>query len=90
MYCTFFAVILRYEIEWFDNPNNTSSMLASHLESDTTLLKTVVVDHSTVMLQTIGMIVASFIIAFMLNWRMTLVILATYPLIIVGQISEVK
>ncbi|TKY58285.1 ABC transporter B family member 2 [Spatholobus suberectus] len=36
----------------------------------------------------VGLVVASFIIAFMLNWRITLVVLATYPLIISGHISE--
>lgn len=64
-------------------------MLSSRLESDATLLRTIVVDRSTILLQNVGLIVASFIIAFILNWRITLVVLATYPLIISGHISEV-
>ncbi|RDX99582.1 ABC transporter B family member 10, partial [Mucuna pruriens] len=36
----------------------------------------------------IGLVVASFIIAFILNWRITLVVIATYPLVISGHISE--
>ncbi|KAJ1395652.1 P-loop containing nucleoside triphosphate hydrolase [Sesbania bispinosa] len=36
----------------------------------------------------VGLVVASFIIAFLLNWRITLVVIATYPLIISGHISE--
>lgn len=68
---------------------NTSSMLASRLESDATLLRTVVVDRSTILIQNVGLIVTSFIIAFVLNWRLTLVVIATYPLIISGHISEV-
>ncbi|KAJ7943849.1 ABC transporter B family-like protein [Quillaja saponaria] len=59
-----FSAILKNEIGWFDDTNNTSSMLSSRLE------------------------IASFIIAFILNWRITLVVLATYPLIISGHISE--
>jgi ABC-type multidrug transport system fused ATPase/permease subunit len=35
------------------------------------------------------MIVTSLIIAFILNWRITLVVLATYPLMVSGHISEV-
>ena len=69
--------------------DNTSSMLASRLESDATLLKTIVVDRSTILLQNLGLVVTSFIIAFILNWRLTLVVLATYPLVISGHISEV-
>ncbi|XP_020206205.1 ABC transporter B family member 2 [Cajanus cajan] len=83
-----FSAILKNEIGWFDDTNNTSSMLSSQLETDATLLRTIVVDRSTILLQNIGLVVASFIIAFILNWRITLVVIATYPLIISGHISE--
>ncbi|XP_027360046.1 ABC transporter B family member 2-like [Abrus precatorius] len=83
-----FSAILKNEIGWFDDTNNTSSMLSSRLETDATLLRTIVVDRSTILLQNIGLVVASFIIAFILNWRITLVVIATYPLIISGHISE--
>ncbi|KAG5524212.1 hypothetical protein RHGRI_031022 [Rhododendron griersonianum] len=83
-----FSAILKNEIGWFDDTNNTSSMLASRLESDATLLRTVVVDRSSILLLNIGLVVTSFVIAFILNWRLTLVVMATYPLIISGHISE--
>lgn len=83
-----FKAILRNEIGWFDGSSNTSSALLSRLETDATLLRTIVVDRSSVLLQNAGIIISSFMIAFILNWRMTLVILATYPLIIIGNISE--
>lgn len=83
-----FSGILRNEIGWFDDTENTSSMLASRLESDATLLRTVVVDRSTILIQNVGLVVTSFVLAFMLNWRLTLVVISTYPLIISGHISE--
>ncbi|KAL5099938.1 hypothetical protein RYX36_004265 [Vicia faba] len=83
-----FSAILKNEIGWFDETGNTSSMLSSRLESDATLMRTIVVDRSTILLQNVGLVVASFIIAFLLNWRITLVVLATYPLIVSGHISE--
>ncbi|KAF8109986.1 hypothetical protein N665_0088s0004 [Sinapis alba] len=83
-----FSAILRNEIGWFDKMDNTSSMLASQLESNSTLLRTIVVDRSTILLENFGLVVTSFIISFILNWRLTLVVLATYPLIISGHISE--
>ncbi|KAF3449391.1 hypothetical protein FNV43_RR10119 [Rhamnella rubrinervis] len=83
-----FSAILKNEIGWFDDTNNTSSMLSSRLESDATLLRTIVVDRTTILLQNVGLLVASLIIAFILNWRITLVVLAAYPLIISGHISE--
>ncbi|KAL2344233.1 hypothetical protein Fmac_005518 [Flemingia macrophylla] len=83
-----FSAILKSEIGWFDEINNTSSMLSSRLETDATFLRTVVVDRSAILLQNISLVVTSFIISFMLNWRITLVVLATYPLIISGHLSE--
>ncbi|CAA6669644.1 unnamed protein product [Spirodela intermedia] len=83
-----FGAMLKNEIGWFDEMENSSSILASRLETDATLLKMIVVDRSTILLQNIGMIVCSLIIAFILNWRITLVLLATYPLIVSGHISE--
>ncbi|TVU28082.1 hypothetical protein EJB05_19590 [Eragrostis curvula] len=83
-----FAAILRNEIAWFDDTSNTSAMLSSRLEADATLVRTIVVDRSTILLQNVGMIVTSLIIAFILNWRITLVVLATYPLMVSGHISE--
>ncbi|PSR91622.1 ABC transporter B family member 2 like [Actinidia chinensis var. chinensis] len=83
-----FSAILRNEIGWFDDTNNTSSMLASRLESDATLLRTIVVDRSAILIQNLGLVFTSFVIAFVLNWRLTLVVMAIYPLIISGHISE--
>uniref|UniRef100_A0A1D1XWC8 ABC transporter B family member 2 n=1 Tax=Anthurium amnicola TaxID=1678845 RepID=A0A1D1XWC8_9ARAE len=83
-----FGAMLQNEIGWFDDVGHTSSMLSSRLETDATLLRTIVVDRSTILLQNIGMIICSLIIAFILNWRLTLVLLATYPLIVSGHISE--
>ncbi|CAM8901165.1 unnamed protein product [Rhodiola kirilowii] len=83
-----FSAILRNEIGFFDDANNTSALLSSRLESDATFLRTIVVDRSTLLVMNIGSVVASFIIAFILNWRLTLVVLATYPLTISGHLSE--
>ncbi|PPD80757.1 hypothetical protein ES288_D03G215300v1 [Gossypium darwinii] len=83
-----FSVILKNEIAWFDDLNNASSMLASRLETDATFLRGVVVDRTSILIQNVGLVIAAFIIAFILNWRITLIILATFPLIISGHISE--
>ncbi|XVF52328.1 hypothetical protein PTKIN_Ptkin05aG0009800 [Pterospermum kingtungense] len=63
-------------------------MLASRLETDATFLRGVVVDRTSILVQNVGLVIAAFIISFILNWRITLVVLATYPLIISGHISE--
>ncbi|OVA02906.1 ABC transporter [Macleaya cordata] len=83
-----FSAILKNEIGWFDDTSNNSSMLSSRLEADATLLKTIVVDRSSILIQNISLAITSFIIAFILNWRITLVVLAMYPLLVTSHISE--
>ncbi|OVA05874.1 ABC transporter [Macleaya cordata] len=83
-----FAAILKNEIGWFDDTGNSSSMLSSRLEADATLLRMIVVDRSTILIQNLSMSTTSFIIAFILNWRITLVVLAMYPLLVTAHVSE--
>ncbi|OVA02908.1 ABC transporter [Macleaya cordata] len=85
---TMFAAILKNEIGWFDDTGNNSSMLSSRLEADATLLRTIVVDRSCILIQNISLAITSFIISFILNWRITLVIMAVYPWLIIAHISE--
>ncbi|RZC54150.1 hypothetical protein C5167_013008 [Papaver somniferum] len=83
-----FSAILKNEIGWFDETSNNSAMLSSRLEADATLLKTIVVDRSTILIQNLSLAVTSFVIAFILNWRLTLVVMALYPLLVTSHISE--
>ncbi|KAJ0968076.1 hypothetical protein J5N97_024993 [Dioscorea zingiberensis] len=83
-----FRAILHNEIGWFDDTSHTSTWLSSRLETDATVLRMMVVDRSGILLHNAGLIMSSFIITFMLNWRLTLVILAIFPLLISANISE--
>ncbi|KAL8150536.1 hypothetical protein V2J09_020344 [Rumex salicifolius] len=66
----------------------THTCFASRLDSDATLMKSLVADRSTIIIMNVGFVVTAFIISFMLNWRLTLVVLSMYPLMIIGHISE--
>ncbi|KAH7668707.1 Xenobiotic-transporting ATPase protein [Dioscorea alata] len=83
-----FRAILQNEIGWFDDTKHASAMLASQLETDASLLRSIIIDCSATLLHNLGLIITSFIITFILNWRLTLVILATFPLLITANISE--
>jgi ATP-binding cassette subfamily B (MDR/TAP) protein 1 len=52
-------------------------------------VRTLVADRCTVLIQNIALIVTALIIAFIENWKITLVVLATYPLLVIAQMSEV-
>eukprot|EP01018_Ginkgo_biloba_P034879 Gb_13909 [translate_table: standard] len=80
--------ILQNEVGWFDDNNNNRGFVSSRLTSDATLVRTLVVDCMTILIQSIALIVTSFTIAFIEQWRITLVILVTYPLLISLHMSE--
>ncbi|KAF5186151.1 Abc transporter b family member [Thalictrum thalictroides] len=83
-----FSAILKNEIGWFDESSNNSSILSSRLEAGATSVKTFVVERTGTLVQNISLAILSFVIAFIFNWRTTAVVLATYPLLLVGHIGE--
>ncbi|PIA58610.1 hypothetical protein AQUCO_00500504v1 [Aquilegia coerulea] len=83
-----FSAILKNEIGWFDESGNNSSILSSRLEADATLVKTFVVERTGTLVQNISLAILSFAIAFIFDWRITIVVLATYPLLLGGHIGE--
>jgi ATP-binding cassette subfamily B (MDR/TAP) protein 1 len=84
-----FAALLRFEIGWFDYDENNSSLVASRLAADATLVRAAVGDRMSTIIQNGALTVTAFVIAFVLQWKVTLVILATFPLLIGAAIAEV-
>eukprot|EP00249_Psilotum_nudum_P022768 c28638_g1_i1 orf=285-3995(-) len=81
-----FSAILHNEIGWFDQ--NSSSLVASRLSSDAAVVKGAIADRMSTLAQNLALIAAAFVIAFILNWRLAFVIIATYPLLIGAHVSE--
>lgn len=83
-----FSAILQNEIGWFDLDENNSSLLAARLATDATLVRAAVADRMSTITQNLALTVTAFVIAFVLEWRVTLVILATFPLLIGASVGE--
>lgn len=64
-------------------------MLTSRLASDATLVRGAIADRMSTIVQNVALTVTAFVIAFWLDWRVTLVILATFPLLLGASIGEV-
>lgn len=89
MYCPL-AAILRNEVAWFDHPDNSSGAVAARLASDATLVKAAITDRISVLVQNLSLLIVAFTISFILNWRMSLVIIATFPLLVVSAGAQVS
>ncbi|KAG0629087.1 hypothetical protein M758_1G075800 [Ceratodon purpureus] len=80
--------ILRQEVGWFDLDENNSSLVASRLSVDATLVRAFVGDRASVILMTLALMLLAFGIAFYLDWKVAFVVLATYPFMVGAFIGE--
>eukprot|EP00249_Psilotum_nudum_P007035 c20262_g1_i1 orf=553-2652(-) len=77
-----FSRILRNEVGWFEDENNSSSKIASRLSSDALLVKAAVGDLLCTLAHNVSLMVTAFVVAFLFQWRITLVMVATLPIIV--------
>jgi len=79
----FLKSLLRQEMGWYDQLD--SGTLTAHVTGDVALIQTGIGDKVAMCVQLASTAVTGFIVAFLNGWKLTLVILATAPaLIIVG------
>ena len=69
---------------WFDKEENSSGRLATSLEEDTMNIRGAVSDQVSAIAQNLTVLATGFIIAFVNQWKLTLVILATLPLLMIA------
>eukprot|EP01018_Ginkgo_biloba_P014906 Gb_35777 [translate_table: standard] len=84
----FAAAILRNEVGWFDREENNSSQITSRLASDSTTVKSAVVERISLLVQNFGALVTAFTLAFIIQWRIAFVVLATFPLLVGAGFAE--
>ncbi|KAL3844648.1 hypothetical protein ACJIZ3_002051 [Penstemon smallii] len=82
------AAILRNEVGWFDEEENNSSLLAARLSTDAADVKSAIAERISVILQNMTSLLTSFIVAFIVEWRVSLLILATFPLLVLANFAQ--
>ncbi|XP_076951580.1 ABC transporter B family member 13-like [Bidens hawaiensis] len=83
-----FSAILTNEVGWFDMDENSTGSLMSKLAADATLVRSALADRLSTIVQNISLTVTAFVISFILSWRIALVIVSTFPLLIGASITE--
>ncbi|KAL4616237.1 hypothetical protein ACB092_07G184300 [Castanea dentata] len=79
------AAILRNEVGWFDEEEHNSSLLAARLAID---VKSAIAERISVILQNMTSLLTSFIVAFIVEWRVSLLILANFPLLVLANFAQ--
>lgn len=86
----YLSAILRNEVGWFDEDENNSSLLAARLATDAGDVKSAIAERISVVLQNMTSLLTSFIVAFIVEWRVSLLILATFPLLVLANFAQVS
>ncbi|KAJ6843704.1 ABC transporter B family member 19-like [Iris pallida] len=82
------SAILRNEVGWFDEEDNNSSLVAARLATDAADVKSAIADRISVILQNMTSLITSFVLGFIVEWRVALLILATFPLLVLANFAQ--
>lgn len=76
------ACIRFLQVGWFDDELNSSGAVTGRLSSDATVVKSAITGRFSILFQNSSVLITAFIIAFILSWRMALVVSASLPVLI--------
>jgi len=75
---------------WFEKPENSVGFLTSQIVTDTSMIKTIISDRMSVIVQCISSILIATIVSMYVNWRMALVAWAVMPCHFIGGLIHAK
>jgi ATP-binding cassette subfamily B (MDR/TAP) protein 1 len=82
--------VLRQNVGWFDAKENSSGAIIGRLSADTVAVRGAVGDQFGLLIQNLVTITAALFIAFSASWSMTLVVMATLPLLAAAAVIQNK
>ncbi|KAK9733047.1 hypothetical protein RND81_04G040000 [Saponaria officinalis] len=85
-----FEKVVRMEVGWFDDPDNSSGAIGAKLSSDAASLRGLIGDALGLLVQNIATAVAGLVIAFHANWILAFIILAMIPLLGISGYVQMK
>ncbi|XAR52108.1 Xenobiotic-transporting ATPase [Bertholletia excelsa] len=85
-----YAAVLRNELAWFEKPENSIGSVTSRIINDTTMVKTIIADRMSVIVQCISSILIATTVSMIVNWRMGLVAWAVMPCHFIGGLIQAK
>ncbi|RZC50176.1 hypothetical protein C5167_018601 [Papaver somniferum] len=74
--------LLTFEVAWFDHEQNSSGALSSRLSNEASMVKSLVADRVSLLVQTSSAIVTATIMSLLVAWKLALVLIALQPVTI--------
>ncbi|XP_047337952.1 putative ABC transporter B family member 8 [Impatiens glandulifera] len=75
--------ILTFETAWFDKEENSSGALSARLSDEASMVKSLLVDRASLLLQTASAVITAMIMGLIIAWKLALVMISVQPLIII-------
>jgi ATP-binding cassette, subfamily B (MDR/TAP), member 1 len=85
-----FTSVLRNEIAWFDREENASARIAAKLSLDAHNVRSAIGDRISVIVQNSALMLVACTAGFILQWRLALVLIAVFPLVVGATVLQVK
>ncbi|XVF60423.1 hypothetical protein PTKIN_Ptkin08bG0044700 [Pterospermum kingtungense] len=80
--------ILTFEVGWFDQDENSSGTICARLAKDSSVVRSLVGDRMSLLLQTILAVTIACAMGLFIAWRLAIVMIAVQPLIIFGMYTR--
>ncbi|PWA52634.1 AAA+ ATPase domain-containing protein [Artemisia annua] len=81
--------VLTFEIGWFDQDENTSAAVCARFATEASLIRSLVGDRISLLLQVFVSAFLAFLIALIISWRVAIVMIAVQPLLIASFYSKI-
>ncbi|EOA25992.1 hypothetical protein CARUB_v10019381mg [Capsella rubella] len=75
--------ILTFEVNWFDEDENSSGAVCSRLANDANVVRSLVGDRMSLLVQTISAVSITCTIGLVISWRFAIVMISVQPLVVV-------
>jgi ATP-binding cassette subfamily B (MDR/TAP) protein 1 len=87
---TAFLAILRNEVGWFDDEENSADILSMRLANDATFVRAAFSNRLSIFIQDTSAIFVALLLGMLLEWRVALVALATLPILVISAVAQVS
>ncbi|CAI8594406.1 unnamed protein product [Vicia faba] len=75
-----FSKILTFEVGWFDEDQNSTGAVCSRLAKEANVVRSLVGDRLSVMIQTISAVAVTFTMGLIITWRLSIVMIVVQPI----------
>lgn len=83
------AAMLRNEVGWFDEEENSADTLSMRLANDATFVRAAFSNRLSIFIQDSAAVIVALLIGVFLHWRLALVALGTIPILMVSAVAQV-